>query len=130
MSPENVSLKISPIYVQIITDFENLHSSLSTSIISNYFTITPTKNVLKVNVSSIDDYRNISKKPDESELAYHTYLLPSVKQLSLIIRNLPISISKKSIFNVLTELSFDKTSVIRLQNRYTCPIPIVAVLLS
>ena len=52
------------------------------------------------------------------------------KQLSLIIRNLPVSISEKSIFEALSDLNFKVTSVTRLQNRFKCPIPIVAILLS
>jgi hypothetical protein len=51
------------------------------------------------------------------------------KQLSIIIRNLPISITEESIFKALSDLDFKITSVTRLQNRFKCPIPIVAILL-
>lgn len=126
---DEVSQKIPPIYVYNITDFENFHKSLSTKI-TDEFTINHTKNALKLNVSSIDDYRSITKKFDDSEIQYHTYQFPLDKQLSIIIRNLPVSITEESIFKALSDLDFKVTSVTRLQNRFKCPIPIVAILLS
>jgi len=63
-------------------------------------------------------------------IQYHIYQFPLDKQLSLIIRNLPVSISEKSIFGALSDLDFNVTSVTRLQNRSKCPIPIAAILLS
>jgi hypothetical protein len=124
-----VSQKIPPIYVHNIKDFENFHNSL-TKMITNELSITQTKYALKINLSSIDDYRHVTKSFDESEIEYHTYQLPSEKPLSIIIRNLPVSISEESVFKALTDLKFSVTSVTRLQNRSKCPIPIVAVLLS
>lgn len=124
-----VSQKIPPIYVHNIKDFENFHNSL-TKMITDELSITQTKYALKINLSSIDDYRHVTKSFDESEIEYHTYQLPSEKPLSIIIRNLPVSISEESVFKALTDLKFSVTSVTRLQNQSKCPIPIVAVLLS
>jgi hypothetical protein len=128
---DEVSQKIPPLYVYSynITDFDNFHKLLSETIIDE-FTINHTKNALKLNLSSIDDYRTITKKFDDTEIQYHTYQFPLDKQLSLIIRNLPVSITEKSIFEALSDLDFKVTSVTRLQNRLKCPIPIVAILLS
>lgn len=52
------------------------------------------------------------------------------KPLSIIIRNIPVSITEESIFNALSEFGFNITSVKILQNRSKCLIPIVAVILS
>lgn len=49
---------------------------------------------------------------------------------SLIIKNLPVSISKKIVFKTLSELELDITFTTRLQNCFKCPIPIVVVLLT
>jgi len=98
--------------------------------ITDELSITQTKNALKINLSSIDDYRFVTKKFDESEIEYYTYQFPSEKQLSIIIRNLPVSITEESIFKALKNLEFSVTSVTRLRNRSKCPIPIVAILLS
>jgi hypothetical protein len=66
-----VSQKIPPLYIHNITDFDNFHNSLTTTT-SDDFTISQIKNALKLNLSSIDDYRTIIKKFDQSEIAYHT----------------------------------------------------------
>ncbi|KAL4085157.1 hypothetical protein QTP88_027450 [Uroleucon formosanum] len=102
---DKVSQKIPPIYAYNITDFDNFHKSLS-EITTDEFTINHTKNALKLNLSSIDDYRSITKKFDDTEIQYHTYQFPLDKQLSLIIRNLPVSISEKSIFEALSDLDY------------------------
>jgi hypothetical protein len=60
---------------------------------------------------------------------YHTYQSPEDRNLSVIIRNLPTSIPKEKIFNVITDLNFTVVSVTRLQNKHKSFIPIVAVLL-
>ncbi|KAL4131412.1 hypothetical protein QTP88_008727 [Uroleucon formosanum] len=117
---DKVSQKIPPIYAYNITDFDNFHKSLS-EITTDEFTINHTKNALKLNLSSIDDYRSITKKFDDTEIQYHTYQFPLDKQLSLIIRNLPVSISEKSIFEALSDLDYKVTN--RLLNQETNIIP-------
>lgn len=77
---DEVSQKIPPIYVYNITDFNNFHKSLS-SIIIDEFTINHTKNALKLNLTSIGDYRSIAKKFEDTEIQYHTYQFSLDKQL-------------------------------------------------
>ncbi|CAI6355986.1 unnamed protein product [Macrosiphum euphorbiae] len=117
--------KIPPIYVYNISDYQNFHTSLS-NITFHEFSIVNTKSALKLNMDSIDDYRTATKLFDE----YHTYQFPENKQLSVIIRNLPVNISEACIHKELVELKFEVASVTRLQNKFKTPIPIVAVLLS
>lgn len=98
-----VSLKTSPVYVHNIKYNKHftIHYSIKHLMI---FKITHTKNLLKFNLTTIDDYRIITKYFDESKIEYNTYQLYFKKQLSIIIRILlPISISEKMIFSVLTE---------------------------
>ncbi|KAL4084515.1 hypothetical protein QTP88_027930 [Uroleucon formosanum] len=121
--------KIPPIYVYNISDYANFHTSLANITLDN-FSIVNTKSALKINLNSIDDYRTATKLFDETEIEYHTYQLPENKQLSVVIRNLPVNISEACIYNELQELKFEVVSVTRLQNQFKSPIPIVAVLLS
>lgn len=121
--------KIPPIYVYNISDYENFHTSLDNITFDN-FSIVNTKSALKINLNSIDDYRSVTKHLDETEIEYHTYQLPENKQLSVVIRNLPVNISEACIYNELQDLNFEVASVTRLQNQFKSPIPIVAVLLS
>jgi len=121
--------KIPPIYVYNISDYENFHTSLDNTTFDN-FSIVNTKSALKINLNSIDDYRSVTKYLDETVIEYHTYQLPENKQLSVVIRNLPVNISEACIYNELQDLNFEVASVTRLQNQFKSPIPIVAVLLS
>lgn len=121
--------KIPPVYVYNISDYVNFHTSLENITFDN-FSIVNTKSALKINFNSIDDYRTATKLFDDSEIEYHTYQLPENKQLSVVIRNLPVNISEACIYNELQELKFEVASVTRLQNQFKSPIPIVAVLLS
>lgn len=133
--PENnsqgtqVKPKIPPIYVHNISDYVKFHDSLDNIIIDDY-SINNTKSALKVNLCSVDDYRATTNYLDESKIDYHTFQLPENKQLSIIIRNLPVNITEQCIFNELIEQKFEVTSVTRLQNKFKNPLPIVAVLLS
>lgn len=121
--------KIPPIYVYNISDYVKFHDSLDNIIIDDY-SIINTKSALKLNLCSVDDYRATTNYFDESKIDYHTFQLPENKQLSIIIRNLPVNITEQCIFNELTEQKFEVTSVTRLQNKFKNPLPIVAVLLS
>jgi hypothetical protein len=67
---------------------------------------------------------------DDSGIEYHIYQFPENKQLTVIIRNLPVNISEACIYKELVELKFEVFSITRLQNKFKTPIPIVAVLLS
>ncbi|KAE9532988.1 hypothetical protein AGLY_009416, partial [Aphis glycines] len=121
--------KIPPIYVYNISDYENFHTSVANITFDN-FSIVNTKSALKINLNSIDDYRTATKLFDKTEIEYHTYQLPENRQLSVVIRNLPVNISEACIYNELQELKFEVASVTRLQNQFKSSIPIVAVLLS
>jgi len=83
-----------------------------------------------LNPCSVNDYRATTNYLDESKIDYHTFQLSENKQLSIVIRNLPVNITEQCIFNELTEQKFEVTSVTRLQNKFKNPLPIVAVLLS
>jgi len=123
-----VSPQIRLIYIYNISNYESFNTSLCNQTFDD-FSITHTKNSLKLNLSSIEDYRSITKSFEETEIQYHTYQFQTEKQLSVIIRHLPIPISEEMIFNELKELNFEINTVTRLQNRFKNPIPIVAVLL-
>ncbi|KAE9542415.1 hypothetical protein AGLY_003276 [Aphis glycines] len=124
-----VRTKIPPIYVYNISDYENFHISLA-DITFDEFSIVNTMFALKLNMNSIDDYRTARKLFDDSGIEYQTYQFPENKQLSVIIRNLPVNISEACIYNELVKLKFEVASVTSLQNKFKTPIPIVAVLLS
>ena len=97
-------------YVYNISDYQNFHTSLS-NITFDEFSILNTKSALKLNMDSIDDYRTATKLFDDSGIENHTYQFPENKQLSVIIRNLPVNISEACIYKELVELKFEVASV-------------------
>lgn len=126
-APE-VRQKIPPLYVYDITDYIHFRDTITPMIIDE-FSIANKNTVLRLNLTSIDDYRTLTKYFIEIKIKYHTYQLPVDRNLSVIIRNLPTSIPEEQIFNAITDLKFTVISVTRLQNKNKSPIPIVAVLL-
>jgi hypothetical protein len=126
-TPE-VRQKIPPLYVYDITDYIDFRDKITPMIIIE-FSIANKNTVLRLNLTSVDDYRTVTKYFTEIKIKYHTYQLPEDRILSVIIRNLPTSIPEEQIFNAVTDLNFTVVSVTRLQNKYKSSIPIVAVLL-
>ncbi|CAI6352698.1 unnamed protein product [Macrosiphum euphorbiae] len=128
MDLEEVKQKIPPLYIYEIDDYIMFLDKITPMIVDN-FNINNKNVFLKLNLTTVDDYRTITKYLSEIKIKYHTYQLPEERNLSVIIRNMPTSIPEETIFKALVELKFNVTSVTRLQNRYKSPIPIVAVLL-
>jgi hypothetical protein len=120
--------KIPSLYIYDIVDYIEFINKITPMTVDN-FNINNKNIFLKLNLSMVFDYRTITKYLSEENIKYHIYQLPEERNLSVIIRNLPISVPEVTIFSALTELKFNVTSVTRLQNRYKSPIPIVAILL-
>lgn len=123
-----VKQKIPPLYIYEINDYTVFLKKISPLIVEN-FNIHNKNIFLKLNLSAVNDYRTITKYLSENQIKYHTYQLPEDRNLSIIIRNLPISITEREIYEALVELKYAVTSVTRLQNSNKSPIPIVAVIL-
>lgn len=128
MDIEVVKQKIPPLYIYDINDYNDFLKKISPLIVEN-FNINNRNIFLKLNLSTVDDYRTITKYLSVNQIKYHTYQLPEDRNLSVIIRNLPISITEAEIYEALLELNYEVTSVTRLQNRNKSPIPIIAVIL-
>jgi len=128
MDIEEVKQKIPPLYIYEINDYIAFLNKIS-PVITADFNLHNKNIFLKLNLSTVDDYRSVTKYFSENNIKYHTYQLPEDRNISIIIRNLPTSISEAEIFEELSELKFNVTSVTRLQNRHKSPIPIVAVIL-
>lgn len=119
---------IPPLYIYDISDYPVFIKKFWPLINENFNF--HNKNIfLKINLSTVDDYRSITKYLSENQIRYDTYQLPEDRNLSVIIRNLPISITKVEIYEALTELEYEVTSVTRLQNHNKSLIPIAAVIL-
>ena len=124
----DVRQKILLFYIYDITDYIHFRQTIIPMIIDK-LSISNKNTVLRLNLTSIDDYRTFTKYFTKIKIKYHTYQLPEGRNLSVIIRNLPTFIPKEQIFNAITDLKFTAVSVTRLKNKHKSPILIVVVLI-
>lgn len=128
MDIEEVKQKNPPLYIYGINDYIDFLNKISPMIVDK--SNIQNKNIfLKLNLSTVDDYRTVTKYLSGINIKYHTYQLSEDRNLSVIIGDLPISIIEADIYEALSELKFNVTSVIHLQNRHKSPIPIVVAVL-
>lgn len=120
------SLKIPPLFITNISQFPNFRLEIS-KVIKNDFTASSKYDKIKVNVETIDDFRTLTKFLDEKKYEYFTYRLKGEKDISAIIRNLPISITELEVKEELSRLKFPVKSVVRLKKKDKTPTPLMAI---
>lgn len=118
--------KIPPLFILNITQYSQFRNTIS-KIISNEFSATAKYNKIKVNLETVDDFRALTKYLDENKYEYYIYRLKTEKDISAIIRNLPISITKIEVMEELKFLEYPVKSVTRLTNKDKTPTPLMAV---
>lgn len=77
--------------------------------------------------SDIEDFRNYRSFCDEENIAYYSFRDPTVKPLSVVIKDIPTSYSEEAIEAELLRLKYPVTKVSRLYNKERKPIHICAV---
>lgn len=118
--------KIPPIFVHNATNYQEVVKDIQATTM-NEFTTNILSSGLKVNVTSIEDFRSLTKYYDENNIQYHTFKNPDTEKLSVIIRNIPISLTEKEIKDGLIKLNLPIHSVTRLLNSAKRPIPVCAI---
>lgn len=113
MDTVEVKRRIPPIYIYDISDYTIFLKKISPLIVEN-FNIRNKSIFLKLNLSSVDECRAVIRYLSENQIKYHTNQLPEDRNLSVIIRNLAISITEAEIYEALLELKYNVTSVTRL----------------
>lgn len=128
--PSSVTPKIPPIFIHNATTSNHKEIIRDIKAIANDEFTTELKNTyLKVNLKKQEHYRALSKYYMTNMVQFHTFQNPNDKPLSVIIRNVPISLTEDEIKQELEELKYPVKSVTRLMNRDKHPIPICAVIL-
>lgn len=82
---------------------------------------------LKINLTDITDFRNLTKFYENSQLKFHTFQDPSEKKLEVVIRNVSLSLSEDEIKQELLDLSYPVSKVVRLMNKDKYFLPLCAV---
>lgn len=123
---ENVKkVKIPPIILHKINNYQEVVRDIE-KIAENEFTTHYKGENLKINTTSIDDFRNLTKFYDQNEINYHTFQSPNESNLSVIVRNVPLSLTEDEIKNELQQ-NYSVVKVVRLLNKDKRPMPLVAV---
>lgn len=68
--------KIPPIFVHDITNYEQFHLFLAFAA-NDDFTIEQKKDSLKLKLTTIDDYRIVTKELETMQIQYHIYIIIS-----------------------------------------------------
>ncbi|KAL4125789.1 hypothetical protein QTP88_010029 [Uroleucon formosanum] len=84
----------------------------------------------EMNLETVNDFRTLTKYLDEKKYEYYTYRLKTEKDISAIIRNLPMSITEFEVMEELKILEYPVKSVTRLTNKDKTPTPLIAVQLT
>lgn len=117
--------KIPPVYLYKVNNYQAVIADIRKTVIGEFTTQYRT-NSLKINVTSAEDFRKLTSYYDTNEVKYYTYQNPENSNLSVVIRNVPISLSENEINDELKS-KFNIVKVIRLLNKDKNPIPICAI---
>lgn len=104
-------------YKEVVADINKL--------VTGSFTTSYNSNILRINVSEEEDYKQLTKFYTINNLKYHTFQNPSDKPLSVVIKNVPLCLSTEEIKNELKDFPIIK--ITRLINKDKKPLPICAV---
>ncbi|XP_074042182.1 uncharacterized protein [Leptinotarsa decemlineata] len=81
---------------------------------------------IKVQPSSVEDYRSMSKLLVRKKIPHHTYTLPEDRQIRAVFRGVPEHLETADIEDALVEKGFQPSSVTRMM-RENPPLPLVLV---
>lgn len=118
-------LKIPPIFIspvnykEMITDLKKLTK--------NEFITKTTSDRIRINLKSSEDYRTVSKFFKDNNISFYTYQDPTTKPLSIVIKNVPPSITDEDIKTELVNLDLPIIKVNRLLNKNRTNSLVVAV---
>lgn len=129
-SNQEPAIKIPPIYLlsSNVQNYQKILSDLQ-SIVKKEFTTENKGNKTKLNLTDINDFRSITQFYDRNHIQYYTFKLPQDDDLTVVIRNLPCSLTTSEIQEELTNLTFKIKSVTRLLNREKKAMPLCSVTL-
>jgi hypothetical protein len=119
-------LKIPPIFLHDVNNHQEIIKDVKDKAKASFSTQVRGQS-LKINLSNIDDFRNLTAFYDSAGIKYHTFQALHDKRLEVIIRNVPTSLSENEIKTELIDLNYPVTRVTRLLNKNKLPLPLCAV---
>lgn len=126
VSAATKSQRIPPIFLHDANDHQALIKDLNSILKHNYFTENK-GNSVKINVSTSDDFRVLTAHFDAINVQYHSFCPPDNKRLSVIMRNVPVSLTDEEISTELKSNNYPVVKVTRLYNKNKYPMPLCAL---
>lgn len=127
--PQVENVKIPPICLRNAGNITLLTKDLK-ELIGNGFTLKTIGNSVKIFMKNVSEYRKVRKYCEEKSVPYYTYCVQTEKNLSVVIKNVPIIFTEEEIYNELENLNYPIKKVTRLTNREQLPFKVVALELS
>lgn len=120
-------IKVPPIYLHEVKNHREIISDLDKLTEKQDYTTKYFNNSLKINVTCDKDYRNVTKFYTDHNIPFHTYQNPNDRPVSVIFRNVPISLTTEEITQDIEKYNLPVIKITRLTNREKQPIPLCAV---
>lgn len=123
---ESPKSKIPPIFIHNATNYKVITDDIKSVISNDSFTTQCKSNSIRINLTTSTDFRKLTEFYDQKGIQYHTFSNPDASYLSVVIRNIPVSISSDEIKEELTK-TYPVEKVTRLLNKDKLPIPLCVV---
>lgn len=118
--------KIPPIFLYEVNDYQEIIKDIKTIAKNNFTTRQNGPNTIKINTTTINDFRSLTMFYDSQKVKFFTFKPPDNKLFSVVIKNVPLSLTENEIKTEL-EQTYNIYKVVRLQNKFKDPIPVCAV---
>jgi hypothetical protein len=118
-----------PIFVHGVTDYPKMIQALTAIVeAEQYTTKAMANNVIKINVNTVEMYREVVRFMKDSNIIYHTYQLKEDKPYRVVIRNLHHTIPIEYIKEDLQKAGFKVRNITNITHRVTkLPLPMFYV---
>lgn len=120
------AVKIPPIFLHGQHNHKEVIDDIN-QITNSEYTTTYTTKALKINLTSVEDYRELAKHYTDNNIQYHTYRSPDSKPLSVAIKNVPLSLEILDIQTELNKYSLPILKITRLYYKDKTPMPVCIV---
>lgn len=124
-SEKTSKIKIPPIYLHEANNYQAVIDDIK-NIVEGEFSTQSKTDSIRINLTTPTDFRNLTKFYDDGGMKYHTYRNPERSIFTVVIKNIPISISEIEVLESLQD-KFPVKKVVRLLNRYKNPTQICVV---
>jgi hypothetical protein len=125
----NSGEKVPPIFLHDSKNHQEVIKDIESMVTKNFSTENKNK-YLKINLRSSEDYRKLTKYYNDNSIAYHSFQDSKSKPLSVVLKNVPVSLTNEEISEELKKQNLPIISVTRLLSKEKQPLTTCAVLLT